>query len=109
MESTLAVQQFIQQLIRKDQSDVDTILAAPEQQDEGVWKYEHLRQFCLELNKITVRLQDECNPQVCTQMTATEQWIFLCAAHKNPKEVRLAILLKMIEYNAVIFQSSTNK
>jgi hypothetical protein len=20
-------------------------------------------------------------------MTATEQWIFLCAAHKNPKEV----------------------
>ena len=88
MESTLAVQQYIQQIIRKDQSDVDTILAAPDHQDEGVWKYEHLRQFCLELNQITVRLQDECSPQVCTQMTATEQWIFLCAAHKNPKEVR---------------------
>jgi len=32
-------------------------------------------------------LQMECDPKVCVQMTATEQWIFLCAAHKNPKEV----------------------
>ena len=62
MESTLAVQQFIQQLIRKDQSDVDTILAAPEQQDEGVWKYEHLRQFSMELNGLAVALQGECQP-----------------------------------------------
>ena len=31
--------------------------------------------------------QEECNPETCTQMTATEQWIFLCAAHKTPKEV----------------------
>lgn len=30
--------------------------------------------------------QGECNPDTCTQMTATEQWIFLCAAHKTPKE-----------------------
>ncbi|CAJ1078953.1 MOB-like protein phocein%2C partial [Xyrichtys novacula] len=28
----------------------------------------------------------ECHPDTCTQMTATEQWIFLCAAHKTPKE-----------------------
>jgi hypothetical protein len=86
MESTLAVQQFIQQLIKKNPNDVDTILKAPEQQDEGVWKYEHLRQFCMDLNIITVRLQQECSPSTCSQMTATEQWIFLCAAHKNPKE-----------------------
>ena len=32
-------------------------------------------------------MQGECNPETCTQMTATEQWIFLCAAHKTPKEV----------------------
>lgn len=31
--------------------------------------------------------QSECHPDTCTQMTATEQWIFLCAAHKTPKEV----------------------
>lgn len=86
IESILAVQQYIQQIIRNNKSNVDSVLQAPEQQDEGVWKYEHLRQFCMELNLITVRLQFECNPTTCSQMTATEQWIFLCAAHKNPKE-----------------------
>ncbi|XP_030848192.1 MOB-like protein phocein isoform X1 [Strongylocentrotus purpuratus] len=86
MDSTLAVQQFIQQTIRKDISNIDGILHPPEGQDEGVWKYEHLRQFCLELNGLAVKLQHECNPDTCSQMTATEQWIFLCAAHKTPKE-----------------------
>ncbi|XP_017788143.1 PREDICTED: MOB kinase activator-like 4 [Habropoda laboriosa] len=86
MDSTLAVQQYIQQMIRKDPSNVDLILKMPEAQDEAAWKYEHLRQFCMELNGLTVRLQEECHPQICTQMTATEQWIFLCAAHKTPKE-----------------------
>ncbi|CAD1470516.1 unnamed protein product, partial [Heterotrigona itama] len=86
MDSTLAVQQYIQQMIRRDPSNVDLILKMPEAQDEAVWKYEHLRQFCMELNGLTVRLQAECHPEACTQMTATEQWIFLCAAHKTPKE-----------------------
>lgn len=65
---------------------MEHILSAPETQDEGVWKYEHLRQFCMELNGLAVRLQAECRPDTCSQMTATEQWIFLCAAHKTPKE-----------------------
>ncbi|TGZ73422.1 hypothetical protein CRM22_001529 [Opisthorchis felineus] len=86
MESTLAVQQYIQQLIRRDRKNVDEILTAPEGQDVTVWKYEHLRQFCMELNGLAVRLQEQCTPQSCRQMTATEQWIFLCAAHKTPKE-----------------------
>lgn len=86
MDSTLAVQQFIQQTIRSDPSDLEAILKMPDAQDEGVWKYEHLRQFCMELNGLAVRLQSECKPETCTQMTATEQWIFLCAAHKTPKE-----------------------
>ena len=44
------------------------------------------RQFCMELNGLAVKLQSECHPETCTQMTATDQWIFLCAAHKTPKE-----------------------
>lgn len=44
------------------------------------------RQFCMELNGLAVRLQEQCFPSTCNQMTATEQWIFLCAAHKTPKE-----------------------
>lgn len=86
MDSTLAVQQWIQQTINKDASNVMGILTPPETQDEEVWKYEHLRQFCMELNGLAVKLQAECFPDTCTQMTATEQWIFLCAAHKSPKE-----------------------
>ncbi|KAJ6222739.1 hypothetical protein RDWZM_001284 [Blomia tropicalis] len=86
MDSTIAVQQFIQQKIRKDSSNVDEILTPPKGQELGIWKYEHMRQFCLELNRLTVKLQAECNPESCSQMTATEQWIFLCAAHKAPKE-----------------------
>lgn len=106
MDSTLVVQQYIQQLIRKEPSNVELILSMPDGQDEGVWKYEHLRwgiqsetclhdhaqqklsfrQFCMELNGLAVRLQSQCFPSTCTQMTATEQWIFLCAAHKTPKE-----------------------
>lgn len=43
-------------------------------------------QFCMELNGLAVHLQTQCFPQTCNQMTATEQWIFLCAAHKTPKE-----------------------
>lgn len=49
--------QYIQQAVRRDPSNIDFILQVPEQQDEGVWKYEHLRQFCLELNDLTVHLQ----------------------------------------------------
>ncbi len=74
-------------MIRKDFRNVDAILTAPEGQDQGVWKYEHLRQFCMELNGLAILLQDHCTPDTCAQMTATEQWIFLCAAHKTPKEV----------------------
>jgi len=42
----------------------------------------------MELNGLAVKLQSDCTPSTCTQMTATEQWIFLCAAHKTPREVR---------------------
>jgi hypothetical protein len=88
MESTLAVQQYIQQLIRLDHDNFERLFTAPDGQDEDVWKYEHLRQFCLELDTLAVALQNsgECTPESCPQMTATEQWIFLCAAHKAPKE-----------------------
>jgi len=86
MESTLAVQQYIQQQIRKDYKDYENILKMPPGQDEAVWKYEQLRQFCLELNLLATYLQSECHPHTCEQMTATDQWVFLCAAHKTPQE-----------------------
>jgi hypothetical protein len=89
MDSILSTQQYIQQMIRYDASNVDVILTPPasDQVDEGVWKYEHLRQFCMQLNGLAVMLQDECDVKKCPQMIANEQWIYLCAAHKNPEEV----------------------
>ncbi|VDN97193.1 unnamed protein product [Rodentolepis nana] len=86
VDTVLAVQQIIQQTIRKDFRNIEAILTEPQGQDLGVWKYEHLRQFCMELNGLAVLLQYHCTPETCAQMTATEQWIFLCAAHKTPKE-----------------------
>lgn len=86
MDSPLAVQQYIQQLIHKDPSNIDEILKLPEGQDLGAWKIEHLRLFCMQLNRLAAKLQDCCLPETCKQMTATEQWIFLCAAHKQPSE-----------------------
>jgi len=49
--------QYIQQQIRADYTNIDAVLESPEGQDEGVWKYEHLRQFCMELNGLAVKLQ----------------------------------------------------
>jgi len=68
-------------MIRRDVSDVEAILTAPETQDEGVWKYEHLRQFCMELNGLTVALQGECQPDTWytkqLSLCLTFLWLFL--------------------------------
>lgn len=51
-------------------------------------------------------LKNECHPDTCTQMTATEQWIFLCAAHKTPKEVSVfnsPNLRKLIYFQTSMF------
>ena len=37
--------QYIQQMIRHDNTKIEEILEPPEGQDEGVWKYEHLRYY----------------------------------------------------------------
>lgn len=86
MDSPLAVQQYIQQVINRNPADIDEILRLPEGQELGAWKIEHLRMFCMQLNRLASYLQDCCHPETCNQMTATEQWIFLCAAHKQPNE-----------------------
>ncbi|KAJ3292229.1 hypothetical protein HK104_005448 [Borealophlyctis nickersoniae] len=84
MDSTFSGQQFLQSLIRKDPSDIDTIVRVPDTQDEDVWQYEHLRQVCLELNNLIVLMEGECTSSTCTEMKADE-WMYLCAAHATPQ------------------------
>lgn len=87
MKGPFAAQQYIQQLIREDPGDAVRICAVPEDQDPAVWQYEHLRQFLIELNALTVALSDTCTKATCPVMKATDEWQYLCAAHKTPKEV----------------------
>ena len=63
--------QYIQQQIRADYTNINAILEPPEGQDQGVWKCEHLRQFCMELNGLAVKLQvnNACFTET-TQQTA---------------------------------------
>ena len=48
--------------------------------------FEIFDDFFYQKEFLATRLQAECSPTTCPQMTATDQWIFLCAAHKSPKE-----------------------
>lgn len=73
MDSTFAVQQYIQQLIRADPADINGILTSPEGTDEAVWQYEHLRQFTLELNQLVVSFDTVCTEQTCPQVRHTQQ------------------------------------
>ncbi len=43
MNTSLACQQFIQQIVRANPRDVAGVLALPTNQDEDVWQCEHLR------------------------------------------------------------------
>ena len=74
----------MQELIRNDASNIDKIIRTPENVDETVWQYEHIRQFILELNLLVVQLSGVCTREVCPKMKATDEWLYLCASHKQP-------------------------
>eukprot|EP00747_Dinoflagellata_sp_TGD_P164620 gnl/TRDRNA2_/TRDRNA2_184799_c0_seq1.p1 gnl/TRDRNA2_/TRDRNA2_184799_c0~~gnl/TRDRNA2_/TRDRNA2_184799_c0_seq1.p1 ORF type:complete len:236 (-),score=51.03 gnl/TRDRNA2_/TRDRNA2_184799_c0_seq1:18-725(-) len=86
----LAVPEHLQDLIREDSSDIERIYEYPTQElkdaDELVWQYEHLRQFVIEFNLLLVALGDECTPENCPKMTASNEWQYLCAAHRKPQD-----------------------
>ncbi len=87
MKGLFYIQEYIQEVIRTYPSDIKKIIEAPKEVDVSVWKYEHLRQFILELNLLVVQLQGECTKQTCPKMKATDDWQYLCAAHKDVQEV----------------------
>ncbi|KAJ3218488.1 MOB member 4, phocein [Dinochytrium kinnereticum] len=84
IDSTLAVQIYLQSLLRRDNSDVFQLVNIPADQDPYVWQYEHLRQLCLELNELAVLLGEICTKETCPEMKAGE-WQYLCAAHDSPQ------------------------
>jgi hypothetical protein len=48
----------------------------------------HGRQVTMELSRdLMVLLIEECTINTCPQMKASDDWVFLCAAHRLPIEV----------------------
>ena len=100
MDSSFALQQYIQLKIKQNPAAIEEILQLPQNQEEDVWQYEHLRfsqlicvdiywerMICLELHNFIVLLQEtECTPEKCPEMKADE-WLYLCAAHQTPLNV----------------------
>jgi len=87
LQGTFPAQEYLHQLILRDSSAVERIIALPSTTvDKNVWILEHLRRFLCELNLLTVYLDDECNIDTCPKMCATNDWEFLCAAHVEPKK-----------------------
>lgn len=83
----LAIPEYIQDLIREDSADIERIYELPTADtDPLVWQYEHLRQFVIEFNILLVALGDECTPESCPKMTASNEWQYLCAAHRKPQD-----------------------
>jgi len=54
MTGPFAAQEYLQELIRNDPSNICKICEPPKEVDESVWQYEHIRQFILELNLLVV-------------------------------------------------------
>ncbi|KAL1928872.1 hypothetical protein VTP01DRAFT_2658 [Rhizomucor pusillus] len=82
LDSSFAVQEYLQQLIRTDHTNVERIVAVPEGVESEVWQFEHLRQVCLELSQLVVALEIDCTKENCPEMKA-DGWLYLCAAHPS--------------------------
>ena len=55
--------------------------------DESLWQHESMRLYICGLNRLVVHLSSCCTPKTCPKMTASSEWLFLCACHKQPQEV----------------------
>ncbi|RKP09902.1 putative phocein protein [Thamnocephalis sphaerospora] len=84
IQSQFALQEYLQELVRIDRSNVERLICAPDGQDEEIWQFEHLRLLCLDLNYLVIQLEPECNKESCPEMKADE-WLYLCAAHIQPQ------------------------
>jgi hypothetical protein len=67
-------------------AESDSFYDCPRDTARAAWQYEHIRGFSIELSELAVALKDACTVETCPQMKATDEWMYLCAAHKQPQE-----------------------
>eukprot|EP00744_Colponema_vietnamica_P012777 GILI01017926.1.p1 GENE.GILI01017926.1~~GILI01017926.1.p1 ORF type:complete len:242 (+),score=63.71 GILI01017926.1:192-917(+) len=85
-DGLFGTQEYLQQLIRDDPANVRRLVEVPEGKDSASWQFEHIRQMTLELNQLLVCLSEACTPSLCPKMKATDEWLYLCAAHKTTQD-----------------------
>eukprot|EP00800_Vazella_pourtalesii_P000033 TRINITY_DN10042_c0_g1_i1.p1 TRINITY_DN10042_c0_g1~~TRINITY_DN10042_c0_g1_i1.p1 ORF type:complete len:226 (-),score=27.87 TRINITY_DN10042_c0_g1_i1:142-819(-) len=86
LDTVLTTQLYLQEMVREHPNDIDKMIECPNGVEENLWVYEHVRQICLQLNTLAVRLQSCCLPTKCVNMQADGEEVYLCAVHKKPKE-----------------------
>lgn len=67
-------------------AETESFYDCPRDTARAAWQYEHIRGFSIELSELAVALKDACTVETCPQMKATDEWMYLCAAHKQPQE-----------------------
>ena len=85
MHGPLAVQEYIQELIRYNPSNVKQIIEPPREADINVWQYEHIRQFLLELNLLVTQLKGVCTNSSCPVMRVNTE-SYRCIVHSDLQE-----------------------
>ena len=109
MTGPFAVQEYIQELIRHNPTDIKKIIEPPPDVDISVWQYEHMRQFILELNLLVVHLEDICTIASCPKMKATDEWLYLCASHKTPQECSaIDYMTHTLDHATALIQNNKN-
>eukprot|EP00741_Cyanophora_paradoxa_P025185 tig00000350_g24310.t1 len=106
-DGMLAAQMLLSRKLALSRHDVDALCKLPEGQDEAVFVYEHLRAFTSELNELVCVLDGVCRQVTCPLMKATDEWLYLCAAHKNPQECcAIDYIIHTIDGTAALLNSN---
>lgn len=90
IEGPLAVQEYIQQVIRLEVGNIDKLISQPLGCDKTTWLYEHTRQFILELNLLVTQLRAYCTSQTCPLMRINTE-SYRCTVHNELQEVSKTI------------------
>mmetsp|Transcript_30496 Transcript_30496/g.71146 ORF Transcript_30496/g.71146 Transcript_30496/m.71146 type:complete len:221 (-) Transcript_30496:59-721(-) len=107
-DGALQLQEHIQDLARAEASDLERVYDELDADGSSlVWQYEHMRQFIIELNLLIVAVEDECTVETCPTMTASNEWQFLCAAHRKPQECpAIDYMMHVIEGSTALLMST---
>lgn len=108
LESTLAIQEYIQMAIKYHRSNMDILTTLPSGSEQNIWIYEHLRQIIIELNFFLVRLSDECDSTTCPEMKATDSWVFLCAGHGSKQAPKKCCAIEYCAHTLSSFMNVLN-